>query len=348
VVDGVGRHCDLPPRLFRGLPLSYIGYPPGTTGCAPNFHFSASAIAETALRELAVGMPPCYAAVGFPNAAVDWSRLRVRAFRAAVLAAGARCRVFPGLPHRKREEVEPFVARLAPWLARLPEHCAVFAVSDETAALVARAARLAGRNIPRSLTLLSVDNFTDICEGAIPPISSIQLDFEREGYMATKMLGDEIPSGDATVQRRRIECGRLRPRVAGTPAETAGIFTIGPLLTVRRRSTAGRGRREKFVLDAIDIIRREATDGLTPASLIARFPVSKSLFNLRFREAVGHSVRDEIEHVRLERVFTLLAETDMPLGIVSDMCGFGSEVELRQIFRKRTKMSMTEWRALRR
>ena len=38
----------------------------------------------------------------------------------------------------------------------------------------------------------------------------------------------------------------------------------------------------------------------------------------------------------------------MPLGIVSDMCGFGSEVELRQIFRKRTKMSMTAWRALRR
>ena len=344
VVDGVGRHCDLPPRLFRGLPLSYIGYPPGTTGCAPNFHFSASAIAETALRELAVGMPPCYAAVGFPNSALDWSRLRVRAFRAAVLAAGARCRVFPGLPHREREEVEPFVARLAPWLARLPEHCAVFAVSDETAALVARAARLAGRNIPRSLTLLSVDNFTDICEGATPPISSIQLDFEREGYMATKMLGDEIPSGDATAQRRRIECGRLRPRAAETPAETAGIFTIGPLLTVRRRSTAGRGRREKFVLDAIDIIRREATDGLTPSALIARFSVSKSLFNLRFREAVGHSVLDEINHARLEKACTLLAQTDTAIGAIPGLCGFDCNRTLDAIFRARFKMSMRQWR----
>ena len=38
----------------------------------------------------------------------------------------------------------------------------------------------------------------------------------------------------------------------------------------------------------------------------------------------------------------------MPLGAVADMCGFGSEVELRQIFRKRVRTSMKEWRALHR
>ena len=126
------------------------------------------------------------------------------------------------------------------------------------------------------------------------------------------------------------------------------IPTFGPLLVVRRKSTRGRGRREPFVLQAVETIRREACDGLTAAELIQRSRVSKSLFNLRFREAVGHSARDEIEHVRLERVFTLLAETNTPLGIVSDMCGFGSEVELRQIFRKRVRTSMGEWRALHR
>jgi AraC-like DNA-binding protein len=60
------------------------------------------------------------------------------------------------------------------------------------------------------------------------------------------------------------------------------------------------------------------------------------------------SVRAEIEQVRLARVLTLLAETDTPLGVVADMCGFGSEVELRQIFRKRVRTSMKEWRALHR
>ena len=72
------------------------------------------------------------------------------------------------------------------------------------------------------------------------------------------------------------------------------------------------------------------------------------LFTLRFREAMGHGVHDEIMQVRLERVFSLLAETNMAIGAISDMCGFGSHVELRKVFRARTKTSMTEWRALRR
>ena len=91
----------------------------------------------------------------------------------------------------------------------------------------------------------------------------------------------------------------------------------------------------------------ERTGG-TAADVIRRSGVTKCLFTLRFREAMGHSVRAEIEQVRLARVLTLLAETDTPLGVVADMCGFGSEVELRQIFRKRVRTSMKEWRALNR
>ena len=49
-------------------------------------------------------------------------------------------------------------------------------------------------------------------------------------------------------------------------------------------------------------------------------------------------------HVRLEKVETLLAGTDAAIGAIADFCGFGSEVELRQIFRARTGMSMREWR----
>ena len=113
---------------------------------------------------------------------------------------------------------------------------------------------------------------------------------------------------------------------------------------VRRKSTSGRGRHEKFVVDAIDMIRREACDGLSPASLIARFPVSKSLFNLRFREATGHSVLDEITHVRLEKATTLLARTDAPIGSVPALCGFACDRTLDAVFRSRFGMGMRQWR----
>ena len=318
VVDGTGLLVALPPFLFRGLPVSYVGYPSDMAGSRPNFRFDTNAIAQTAFRELSTGMPSCYAAVGFPNPLV-WSRARVRAFRNAVRASGAQCLVFPAKPHFVREPWEAFVERLAPWLAKLPEHCAVFAVSDETASLVTRAAAVARRPIPWSLTLLSVDNFADICESASPPISSIQLDFERMGFIAARSL-----DGD------------------GSDAES--IAPIGPLLTVRRKSTSGRGRHEKFILDAVEAIRREACDGLSAAALIGRYPVSKRLFTLRFREATGHSVLDEILHVRLEKAFTLLAQTDTAIGAIPRLCGFNCDRTLDALFRSRFGMSMRAWR----
>ena len=115
-------------------------------------------------------------------------------------------------------------------------------------------------------------------------------------------------------------------------------------MAVWRRSTGGSGRREKFVLEAVEMIRREASDGLTAMELAKRFRCSRRLFNMRFREATGHSVLDEIQHVRLEKVFALLSGTDTAIGAIADFCGFGSDVELRHVFRSRTGKSLRQWR----
>ncbi len=122
------------------------------------------------------------------------------------------------------------------------------------------------------------------------------------------------------------------------------VASIGPLMVLRRKSTSGRGRHEPRILKAVEMIRAEACDGLTAAKLAARFDCSRRLFNMRFREATGHSVLDEILHVRLEKAFTLLAKTDTPIGAIPDFCGFRSYWALDFLFRTRFGMSMREWR----
>ena len=92
------------------------------------------------------------------------------------------------------------------------------------------------------------------------------------------------------------------------------------------------------------MIRREACDGLTARALAARFPGSRRLFEMRFREAMGHSVLDEILHVRMEKAFTLLAKTDTAIGAIPALCGFGSDSDLDILFRRRCGMSMRAWR----
>ena len=334
IVDGIGRHVDLPPNLFRGIHIVYIGYPSGIAAHLPNFHFDTAAIVKAAFRELSVGAPSCYAAIGFPHPQ-PWSRARVRAFRGEVAVNDAKCHIFPANPHVACEPWDAFVERLAPWLAKLPEHCALFAVSDEIAVAVTRAARAAMRSIPRSLTLVSVDNFTELCESAEPPISSIQLDFERMGFMAARALGNEISAAKDAKNRKGF---------ANSAFFAAENNIIGPLLTVRRKSTSGHGRHEKFIMEAVETIRREACDGLSASDLASRFPVTRRLFDMRFREATGHSVLDEILHVRLEKAFTLLAQTNTPIGAIPRLCGFKCDRTLDALFRSRFHMSMRDWR----
>jgi transcriptional regulator GlxA family with amidase domain len=65
---------------------------------------------------------------------------------------------------------------------------------------------------------------------------------------------------------------------------------------------------------------------------------------LRFREAMGHSVLDEILHVRLEKAQALLTRREVPVSRIAALCGFRTDIELRKLFRLRFKTSMRQWR----
>ena len=320
IVEATDDCIDLPPALFGDIPVVYFHASPSLLG-GSIAHVSTDdeAIARAAFRELAAGHPAAFAVVAFKDD-FAWSRVRVQTFAALAAEVNAPCFSFP-LPDSATGNPEHDMVR---WVAELPCRTAIFAVNDFTAAKVVAVARASHRAIPHELTLLGVDNLDSVCEASVPTISSIQLDHELGGYKIARLLAETMAG-----------------RAAG---ETS--VPIGPLMVVRRASTGGSGRREKFILDAVEMIRREACDcDFTVGRLAARFRCSPQLFRLRFREATGHSALDEIQHVRLERVYTLLSQTDTAIGAIAGLCGYRSDFALKWIFKKRTGMSMREWRA---
>lgn len=282
-----------------------------------------AAIAKAAFRELSAGRPPSFAAVTYWNPSLRWAQERVAAFSTLCSEAKSECAVFP--PNGV-EPPEERMERLAEWAAALPNHVAIFAVNDFTAVETAIALRSRHRHIPKTATLIGVDGSPerhDIPASPVP-LSSVNVNFESAGFLATRTLAEIISRG---------------------VAENASPPLFGPLMVVRRESTRGRGRREPFVLEAAEAIRREACNGLTAADLAGRFMVSRKHFERRFREATGHSVLDEILYVRLEQVQAYLLRRDVAIDTIAGFCGFGSEIELRRLFRRRFGMSMSEWRA---
>lgn len=328
----------LPPRLFGSIPVVYFDAPDGPDWReAVSISCDEAAVARAAFRELAAARPPCYAVVPYflPR---RWSDARVAAFRTLCEEAEASCHVFVGRLGSNRVAREARFERLVRWMADLPPHCAIFAVNDESAFEAMRALITVGRHVPRSATLVGVDATEMYAEENpdLPGVSSVEVDFELAGYLAAKRLGDCLLAARNAKGRKGF---------ANSASFAAKNITFGPLLVIRRKSTSGMGRHEGFILEALETIRREACEGLTVAGLAARFKCSRRLFDMRFREAMGHSVRDEIEHVRFENAFTLLKSTDKPVSSIADFCGYRTGSALRHIFLARTGMSMREWRA---
>lgn len=327
----VSNYCDpivtLRPALFGRVPVVYFNTPdrPGWRN-ARRVECDEAAVARLAFKELSDGNPPSYAVLSCWKTEY-WARERIDTFRECCRKAGAKCQV-AFFPFKSVPEFFGNMSRMAEWVAALPHRCAIFAVNDLCSLAVAKALSTAGRAFPRSVTLIGVD-------GAKPPpwgreladtISTIRLDLELSGYFAAKMIG-AIAGG-----------------VSVPPGTTT---TFPPLLVERRKSTRGYGRREPRILEAMEIIRRKACDGLTVAKLVSRFNGSRRLFEMRFREASGHTALDEIINVRLARAVELLANTDMPIEAVAHFSGFKTTRELWRHVLKQTGMSPMLFRKVR-
>ena len=318
IVECSEARDDLWPEIFGDIPTVWLNCYRGFRGWkVPIVVHDDEVTTRAAFRELMACRPSAYAVVDYEKPR-DWARVRVRTFRDLVAEGGYRCAAFI-----YRDE-DPFARRrrLEAFLAKLPRHAAVFAVNDYTASEVIDVCHKIGKRIPADMTLVGVDNLGSSYGEQTSGLSSVQIDFERAGYRVAWLL-------DAIIKRRTISEKWLK---------------YGPLMVVRRESTRGFGRRETRILSAVELIRREACNGLTAADVLKSLKGSRRLAELRFREMMGHSILDEILNVRLERVCFLLARTDTAIGAIAALCGFRSNIALSTLFHRRFGRSLSAWR----
>ena len=339
-VEAWDPHTALRPSLFGRVPVVYFSLPPNRAGWrgARLIECDNALVARMAFRELSSTKPSSYAVLSCWKREC-WAVERIRAFRECCRVAGADCQV-AYFNDGSAAECPMRARAMIPWVASLPRRCAIFAVNDCCAHCAAKALAAAGRHSPWTATLVGAD-------GVDPPqrdralaetVSTVRLDFELAGYLAAKMLGTLFATKDTKNRKGFVNS------VSFVAKKQVDSFTFPPLLVDRRKSTRGHGRRDPRILDAMAVIRREACDGLTALALAARYEGSRRLFEIRFREAAGHSVLDEIINVRMARAVDLLANTEMRIEAIANFCGFNTELAFWKAFRKRTGVSPLDFR----
>ena len=321
IVEADGGDTKLRPGHFRGTPVVFLDHSPDITGEGASVvrHDSAQ-IARVAAKELLRLDYHDYALVGWFSHAY-WMLDKLEAFKAVLELHGKRVHVFE--PEAgDRGGTTSFQRRLRPWLRRLPKPCGVFGVNDYIAERALSAAVALGYEVPEELAFVGADNDELICETTRPSMTSVLPDFKTTGRMAAELLAAKIDD----------------------PASPSVLHVVPPLGIVRRQSTRLFKRPDAEVQAAMELIRREAADGLKARDVLATFSCSRRQAEIRFRSLTGHAVLEEIQDVRFARAMDLLRSPGISIGAIAERSGWPSELVLERYVRKRTGKTLSEIR----
>ena len=236
----------------------------------------------------------------------DWSKNRFLAFKRTLNDAGFWC----------EELFDPSAA------SKLKRPAAVFAAHDDRAFELIKHLSAKRIRVPGGVAVLGVDNDALICENAGTRISSVQPDFEKEGFLAAETLDTMMAGGAA-------------------PGRTV---LVGVKEIVRRESTSEQSNAGRLVQKAIAYIDRHVLEGIGVADVVRHLKCSRRLADLRFRELHGRSILDTITERRLDEVKRRLAGTKEKIDSIALACGYANPNYLKNLFRKKFGMSMRDFR----
>ena len=113
-----------------------------------------------------------------------------------------------------------------------------------------------------------------------------------------------------------------------------------------RASTRRSIKHDHAATAALDMIRKQATDGIKAAEVLACFSCSRRLAEKRFKAAAGCSVTEEIHAVQIEHAKDLALNPLTKLTAIPEMCGHPSAPYFQRLFKKKVGCSMEEYRTL--
>jgi len=239
------------------------------------------------------------------------------------------------MTHTRERGVEPheFVLRetapaavnrraLVSWLRGLPKPVGILACYDIAGQEILEACKIAAIQVPEEVAVLGVDNDELFCNLTSPPMSSIQPDTARTGWLAASLL-------DEMMQQRAVE---------------PGLHLVEPLRVVTRRSTDVLTIDDPAVAKALRFIRDNAHRAVRVDEVARHVGLARRSLDLRFTTAIGRTTHDEIDRERMNEVADLLLHTDWTLPRIAEHLAFSHAEYMSVAFRRRFGKPPGEYR----
>lgn len=244
-----------------------------------------------------------------------WSRQRAAEFRRLMATETKPCRIYKEPAAAADSQGSDSELRsIARWLQGLPRPVGVVACYDNRALQVLEAAQLCGLAVPDDVAVIGVDDDEVLCHLCSPPLTSVLPNARLTGYEAAGQLS-RLMQGEKFASLTRC---------------------IEPIRVVERQSTDASAVSDPKIAAALRYISEHACDGIDVSDVLRAVPVSRTLFDRRFKVLLGHSPHQHIVNRRIERAKNLLIDTDLSIAVIAELAGFLNASYLSTTFRRET------------
>jgi LacI family transcriptional regulator len=214
---------------------------------------------------------------------------------------------------------------LGAWLRRLPRPVGLLAVHDRFGVELIELCNELDIDVPGEIAVVGVDNDDLACELSFPPLSSVMTSAEQVGYAAAETL-------DRFMQRG--------------PEAMEGFedIHIPPIRVAVRASSDTFAMDDEMVHAAVRWIGEHADEPISVEDVVTALNVNRRTLEMRVRKALGRTPLSEIHRQHIQRAKSILADTEIPVGQVSEQAGFRSPQRFAVVFSRETGMTPSEYR----
>lgn len=261
-----------------------------------------------------------FAFYGFGN--IVWSRERAEGFEERIQEAGFDVHYYE---HKDSRAIDLWYYKpsaLSVWLKSLPKPIALMTCDDNQGHHITEAAKHAGIRIPEEVAVLGVDNDEMVCDLSDPPLSSIELDSEKSGY----------------------EAARLMEQMINEKTCYAPDIIVKATQVVSRHSTDIFASKDKYIVNALKYIHGNLDKNLKVDQVLKEVPLSRRSLEKRFILTTGYPVYEYIYNQRIEKFTQKLLETDMTIFEIALDLGLSDSKNIARQFKQIKGLTPMEYR----
>lgn len=179
-----------------------------------------------------------------------------------------------------------------------------------------------GFKIPEDIAIATAGNELAYCETHRPHISAVDVNYHKIGYHAAKMLHKQMEGIE-------LESNRV-------------LFPVQDFIA--RESTDTYAVEDTYVKTALRFIADNVHRNIQVLDIVEHVPIARRSLEIRFKKAMGRSIMDEINRLRILNAKRMLIESNLKINKLHEIVGFSTPLHMRRIFSKHTGMTPGQYR----